>query len=75
MVPLLEDVAKVCEEERRVAVGREMTKIHEEFFRGTAEEARAHYISFKELWENADPEFQPLVDEALQKISNLGGGF
>ena len=43
LVPLLEDVAKVCEDERRVAVGREMTKIHEEFFRGTAEEARAHY--------------------------------
>ena len=43
LVALLEDVARVCEEERRVAVGREMTKIHEEFFRGTADEAQAHY--------------------------------
>lgn len=43
LVSLLEDVARVCGEERRVAVGREMTKLHEEFFRGTAEEARAHY--------------------------------
>jgi 16S rRNA (cytidine1402-2'-O)-methyltransferase len=43
LVALLEDVADVCGEGRQVAVGREMTKIHEEFFRGTAEEARAHY--------------------------------
>ena len=43
LVALLGDVADVCGEGRRVAVGREMTKIHEEFFRGTAEEARAHY--------------------------------
>ena len=40
---LLGDVADVCGEGRRVAGGREMTKIHEEFFRGTAEEARAYY--------------------------------
>ncbi len=43
LVALLGDVADVCGEGRRVAVGREMTKIHEEFFRGTAEEARAYY--------------------------------
>jgi 16S rRNA (cytidine1402-2'-O)-methyltransferase len=43
LVALLGDVADVCGEGRRVAVGREMTKIHEEFFRGTAEEAWAHY--------------------------------
>lgn len=43
LVALLGDVADVCGEGRRVAVGREMTKIHEEFFRGTAEEARDHY--------------------------------
>ena len=43
LVALLGDVSDVCGEGRRVAVGREMTKIHEEFFRGTAEEARAHY--------------------------------
>jgi 16S rRNA (cytidine1402-2'-O)-methyltransferase len=43
LVALLGELAEVCGGERRVAVCREMTKIHEEFIRGTAEEARAHY--------------------------------
>ena len=40
---LLRDLAAVAGAERRVAVGRELTKMHEEFFRGTAEEAAARF--------------------------------
>jgi len=41
---LLEDLAGVCGETRRVAVARELTKLHEEWFRGTVSEAAAHYL-------------------------------
>lgn len=38
-VELLRDLAAVAGPERRVAVGRELTKLHEEFIRGTIAEA------------------------------------
>ena len=40
---LLRDLAGAAGAERRVAVGRELTKMHEEFFRGTAEEAATRF--------------------------------
>ncbi len=40
---LLSDLADACGRERRVAVARELTKIHEELFRGTLADAAAHY--------------------------------
>lgn len=40
---LLADLVAHCGAGRRVAVARELTKVHEEFFRGTLEEARAYY--------------------------------
>jgi 16S rRNA (cytidine1402-2'-O)-methyltransferase len=40
---LLEDLAAACGPARRVAVARELTKLHEEFFRGTAADAAAHF--------------------------------
>lgn len=40
---LLTDLERVCGPGRRVAVAREMTKLHEEFVRGTLAEARAHF--------------------------------
>ena len=40
---LLEDLLQVCGDERRVAVGREITKLHETFVRGTLREAHAYY--------------------------------
>jgi 16S rRNA (cytidine1402-2'-O)-methyltransferase len=43
LVRLLEDLALACGEGRRVAVARELTKVHEEFFRGTLEEAAGYY--------------------------------
>jgi 16S rRNA (cytidine1402-2'-O)-methyltransferase len=40
---LLADLAEACGPERRVAVARELTKLHEEFVRGTLAEAAAHF--------------------------------
>jgi 16S rRNA (cytidine1402-2'-O)-methyltransferase len=39
----LTDLAKACGEPRRVAVARELTKLHEEVWRGTLGEAVAHF--------------------------------
>lgn len=43
LVSLLKALAEVCGEDRRVAVARELTKVHEEFVRGTLAEAAAYY--------------------------------
>lgn len=40
---LLEDLSEACGAERPVAVGRELTKLHETFFRGTLGDAAAYY--------------------------------
>jgi len=40
---LLEDLLQVCGDERRVVVGREITKLYETFVRGTLREAFAYY--------------------------------
>lgn len=44
LLALLDDLAQVCGSDRRVAVARELTKIHEEFTRGTLADVRAHYV-------------------------------
>ena len=43
LVRLLDDLAAACGPERRASVGRELTKVHEEFVRGTLEEAATYY--------------------------------
>lgn len=43
LVRLLEDLAEACGPERRVSVARELTKIHEEFVRGTLADAARYY--------------------------------
>jgi 16S rRNA (cytidine1402-2'-O)-methyltransferase len=41
--PLLDDLEAACGGERRVAVARELTKLHESVVRGTLTEARRYY--------------------------------
>lgn len=43
LVRLLEDLDERCEVGRRVAVARELTKLHEEFVRGTLPEVAGYY--------------------------------
>ncbi len=40
---------------------------------GDAEAARVEYERFAELWKDADPELQPLVEEARQRAAELAG--
>jgi len=40
---LLDDLSEACGRERRVVVARELTKLHEEFVRGTLSEASRYY--------------------------------
>ena len=40
---LLEELGEACGPDRRVAVARELTKLHEEIFRGTLAEGAAHF--------------------------------
>ncbi len=40
---LLDDLRELCGGTRRVAVGRELTKVHEEFVRGTIGEVAGHF--------------------------------
>jgi 16S rRNA (cytidine1402-2'-O)-methyltransferase len=44
---LLEDMAEVLGPNRRIAVARELTKVHEEVLRGTAEELLEHFRETK----------------------------
>jgi tetratricopeptide (TPR) repeat protein len=39
--------------------------------RNERQKAMSHYTRFVELWKNADPEFQPKVTEAKQRIVRL----
>jgi 16S rRNA (cytidine1402-2'-O)-methyltransferase len=43
LIDLLAELEGACGADRRVAVGREMTKLHETVFRGTLVDARAYY--------------------------------
>jgi tetratricopeptide (TPR) repeat protein len=40
--------------------------------RGNRTQAAQHYKRFIELWREADPELQPVVDEARTKLARLG---
>lgn len=56
---LLNELFEFIGEDRVIVVGRELTKIHEEIFRGTISEAKAHFDS-----QNTKGEFVVLVTPA-----------
>ncbi|MEW6775690.1 MAG: SAM-dependent methyltransferase, partial [Bdellovibrionota bacterium] len=45
LAELLKDISEIFGEHRRVVIGRELTKIHEEIIRGTAGELASRYSS------------------------------
>lgn len=55
----LESLEKFCGGERRIIIARELTKIHEEFVRGTVAEVRTHY---KENPDRVRGEFVVIVE-------------
>jgi 16S rRNA (cytidine1402-2'-O)-methyltransferase len=71
---LLTDLAQRCGEDREVAVGRELTKLHESFFRGTLTDAAAHYAGTRVRGEVAVvlSGAQPAVAEAGAGVDVAG---
>ncbi len=50
---------------------RRLGELYEE--RGDRERALAHYDRFVELWQDADPELEPQVDEVQARMARLAG--
>jgi 16S rRNA (cytidine1402-2'-O)-methyltransferase len=71
VVGLLEDLAGACGSGRRVSVARELTKVHEEFVRGTLVEAAGYYREHPPKGEVtlvvAPAEADPEADEAKEE--------
>ena len=40
---------------------------------GDTEKALLHYGAFVELWRDADPEYQPMVEDVLERMGRLTG--
>ncbi|MCH6548041.1 MAG: hypothetical protein IH798_06300, partial [Gemmatimonadetes bacterium] len=53
------------------AAYQRLGELHEE--RGNREKAVEYYNRFVELWENADPELQPVVEDVRGRIARLVG--
>jgi 16S rRNA (cytidine1402-2'-O)-methyltransferase len=45
LLETLQDLASILGENRQIVLARELTKVHEEFWRGTIEDAIAHYAT------------------------------
>jgi len=77
LVAVLTDAAEVLGSSRKCVVGREMTKLHEEFWRGTLKDACRHYESnpakgeITLVVEGAQESASPTEDELLQVLRGM----
>ncbi|MEP0916481.1 16S rRNA (cytidine(1402)-2'-O)-methyltransferase [Leptolyngbya sp. DQ-M1] len=68
----LADIATVLGDDRLIVLARELTKLHEEFWRGTVKAAIAHYTKhepkgeFTLIVSGAEPTEVPLTEEVLK---------
>lgn len=68
----LQDIATVLGSDRQIVLARELTKLHEEFWRGTVEAAIAHYKTtepkgeFTLIVSGAEPTEVPLTEDVLK---------
>jgi 16S rRNA (cytidine1402-2'-O)-methyltransferase len=75
----LEDLAESLGKERQIAIARELTKLHEEFWRGSIEDAIAYFTSqaprgeFTLVLEGAQPKGKTVwtEDVILRELQNL----
>ena len=74
----LEDLAKILGENRKIVLARELTKLHEEFWRGTVGQAILHYQNnqpkgeFTIVIAGAEPELAVLSEDTIkQKLQEL----
>jgi 16S rRNA (cytidine1402-2'-O)-methyltransferase len=75
----LEDLAESLGKERRIAIARELTKLHEEFWRGSIEDAIAYFTAqaprgeFTLVLEGAQPSEKTVwtEDVILRELQNL----
>ena len=75
----LEDLAESLGKERKIAIARELTKLHEEFWRGSIEDAIKYFTvhapkgEFTLVLEGAEPSLKPVWTEniILTELQNL----
>ena len=68
LLHLLEDLESACGAERRVAVARELTKVHESTFRGTLTEARRYYLTVDQIARNVRAAFKGAVATSVKPL-------
>ncbi|ABG50881.1 Protein of unknown function UPF0011 [Trichodesmium erythraeum IMS101] len=73
LLQTLEDLGKILGENRKIVLARELTKLHEEFWRGTVGEAVIHYQNnqpkgeFTLVITGAEPELPVLSEDTIKQ--------
>ncbi|MCL2929724.1 MAG: 16S rRNA (cytidine(1402)-2'-O)-methyltransferase [Trichodesmium sp. St16_bin4-tuft] len=73
LLQTLEDLGKILGENRKIVLARELTKLHEEFWRGTVGEAVIHYQSnqpkgeFTLVITGSEPELPVLSEDTIKQ--------
>ncbi|HEX6941651.1 MAG TPA: hypothetical protein VF128_01920 [Gemmatimonadaceae bacterium] len=68
----LDPVGQVNEDARSLAGShKRLAELYDA--KGNREKAMSHYSKFIDLWKNADPDLQPLVQKAKERLAQLQG--